>query len=76
VTQTKPRKKKASVTPNFTQEEAKELASGIERYILTLTSIGDIQGAVRMRDLRQKVVDASGRVPDANETTNVQVDSW
>lgn len=54
-----------TVIPTFTQQEAKDLAQMLARHIVSLHSIGNQEQANYCEALRGRVVQASGKVPDA-----------
>lgn len=55
--------KSDTVTPSFSQQEAKDLAAMLYVHGITLSSIGDTERAERCRYLRGLIVQASGKVP-------------
>lgn len=57
--------KRDVVRPDLTQLEAKNLAIWLEEISGIKAGIGDVNTATEVRAVRQKIVKASGKVPDA-----------
>lgn len=71
---TKAKAKQNLVTPSFTQEEAKAVAHMLSGWRDNLRGVGNVAQAEYCAYLRQKIVDASGKTPDLNPTTEVDLD--